>query len=153
VGSIRFEEVEELGKRMTRLSIEHKPEAKADVRSVGQGLAIAFSGGTPVAEAETTEAAPAAAEAALAPVASEPIAANNAAHERVTAPPPAAPAPAPRVAPAAVSTATHAAAAKGEVAHSLEKVTVGETRDGRVSVTLLGDGWLAPKDFVLENPP
>src|SRR4030095_9879749 len=65
VGSIRFEEVEELGKRMTRLSIAHKPDAKVDVRSVGQGLAIAFSGVSAVAEAEPIETAPSA------PVASE----------------------------------------------------------------------------------
>ncbi len=138
VGSIRFEEVEELGKRMTRLSIAHKPEAKADVRSVGQGLAIAFSGGTAVAEADTAE--PEAAPSR--PVATEPIASADA---TTTAAPVAAPA----------VPATHAAsnAARGEVAHSLEKVTVGETRDGQVSITLLGDGWLAPKDFVLANPP
>ncbi|HEY1250503.1 MAG TPA: type IV pilus secretin PilQ [Thermoanaerobaculia bacterium] len=150
VGSIRFDEVEELGKRMTRLSIQHKPEARADVRSVGQGLAIAFSGATAVAEAETAE-TPAAAEAAPAPVTTEPIATASAASV-----------PAPRVAPAAVAAPTHAiaasgtaasSAARGEVAHSLEKVTVGETHDGQVSVTLLGDGWLAPKDFVLANPP
>jgi type IV pilus assembly protein PilQ len=134
VGSIRFEEVEELGKRMTRLSIQHRPEAKADVRSVGQGLAIAFSGATGVAEAEVAETEPPAAVASQPVVASEPIAA--------------AAAPAPKAAPVAVSTA-----ARGEVAHSLEKISVGETRDGQVSITLLGDGWFAPKDFVLANPP
>jgi len=139
VSSIHFEEVEELGKRMTRLSIAHKPEAKADVRSVGQGLAIAFSGATGVAETEVAEpeAPVAVASHASQTVASEPIAA--------AAPVPAA---APRAAPAAVSTA-----ARGEVAHALEKVSVGETRDGQVSITLLGDGWFAPKDFVLANPP
>jgi type IV pilus assembly protein PilQ len=145
VGSIRFEEVEELGKRMTRLSIAHKPEAKADVRSVGQGLAIAFSGATAVAETETAE--PETVQAASHPVATEPLV--TASSDAVKAPPPVAVAPASPVA----ATSTTSAAARGEVAHSLEKVTVGETRDGQVSVTLLGDGWLAPKDFVLANPP
>ena len=127
VDSIRFEEVEELGKRMTRLSIAHKPEAKPDVRSVGQGLAIAFSGppATSMAESEAPTAEPL--------VASEPIPASSAS---VTAAP---------LAPAA--------AARGEIAHALEKVLVGETRNGEVSITLLGDGWFAPKDFVLANPP
>ncbi|MEP6994473.1 MAG: AMIN domain-containing protein, partial [Acidobacteriota bacterium] len=129
VGSIRFEEVEELGKRMTRLSIAHKPEAKADVRSVGQGLAIAFSGPTASAEAPAASPEPM--------VASEPIAA-----------PAASVASAAPAAPVSVSPA-----ARGEVAHALEKVLVGETRDGQVSITLLGDGWFAPKDFVLANPP
>jgi len=139
VGSIRFEEVEELGKRMTRLSIAHKAEAKVDVRSVGQGLAIAFSGGTAVAESETAEPEAPASQ----PVSSEPIVtASNAA-----------PAPAPVPVAQAAPAKKASAAARGEVAHSLEKVTVGETRDGQVSVTLLGDGWLAPKDFVLANPP
>ena len=127
VDSIRFEEVEELGKRMTRLSIAHKPEAKPDVRSVGQGLAIAFSGpaGTSIAESESPAAEPI--------VASEPITAS--------------------ATPVAAAPAAPATAARGEIAHSLEKVLVGETRNGEVSITLLGDGWFAPKDFVLANPP
>lgn len=135
VGSIRFEEVEELGKRMTRLSITHKPESKADVRSVGQGLAIAFTGvsAATVAEAETSEPEPAAA----APVSSEPLVASAAPAS------PAPPQPAPR----------KSTAPRGEVAHALEKVMVGQTRDGQVSITLLGDGWFAPKDFALANPP
>ena len=41
VESIKVEELDELGKRITRLSIAHKAEAKVDVRSVGQGLAVA----------------------------------------------------------------------------------------------------------------
>ena len=44
VESIKFEELDELGRRITRLSIAHQPDAKPDVRSVGQGLAIAFNG-------------------------------------------------------------------------------------------------------------
>ncbi|HEY2797107.1 MAG TPA: type IV pilus secretin PilQ [Thermoanaerobaculia bacterium] len=143
VGSIRFEEVEELGKRMTRLSIAHKPESKADVRSVGQGLAIAFSGTTAVAESETAEPETPASH----PVATEPLVTESS--EAAKAPAPVAVA---QAAPVAATSAT-STAARGEVAHSLEKVTVGETRDGQVSVTLLGDGWLAPKDFVLANPP
>ena len=136
VSSIRFEEVEELGKRLTRLSISHNPEAKPDVRSVGQGLAIAFSGPPAAAAADSDT------PAAEAIVASEPISAPAA---------PVAVASAPPVAPAVSVSASPAG--RGEVAHTLEKVLVGETRDGQVSVTLLGDGWFAPKDFVLANPP
>ena len=132
VSSIRFEEVEELGKRMTRLSISHQADAKVDVRSVGQGLAIAFNGpaASSLAGAETSV--------------EEPVAENE-------------PATAPQAAPPVVAASALSApvppAARGEVAHSLEKVQIGETRDGAVSITLLGDGWFAPKDFVLANPP
>ena len=54
VESIRFEELDEMGKRVTRLSIAHRPDATPDVRSVGQGLAIAFNGPTSAAMAEPT---------------------------------------------------------------------------------------------------
>ena len=131
VESIKFEELDELGKRITRLSIAHDPDSKPDVRSVGQGLAIAFSGAAPMATADA-EAMPEAAPAPTA-VASAPLAAP---------PAPAAPAAAP-----AISTA-----ARGETAHALEKVSVDSTGT-RVSVTLSGDGWFSPKDFVLANPP
>src|SRR5262245_32746929 len=60
VESIKFEELDELGRRVTRVSIAHEPGAKPDVRSVGQGLAIAFSSPTAVAEdAPASPAAPA----------------------------------------------------------------------------------------------
>ena len=44
VQSVRIETIEEMGKRMTRLSVAHRPGVKYDVRSVGQGLALAFEG-------------------------------------------------------------------------------------------------------------
>ena len=141
VDSIKFEELDELGKRMTRMSIAHSPEAKVDVRSLGQGLAIAFSGPVAVAAAEPAEtAAPAPqpsveTEALAAPAATTAVAA--------VAPPP----------PAAAKVVVASPAARGEVAHSLEKVLIGETHDGQVAITLIGDGWFAPKDFVLSNPP
>ena len=82
VESIKFEELDELGKRITRLSIAHNPDSKPDVRSVGQGLAIAFSGAAHLAaaDAETLpEAPPSAATAepvpAAAAVSSAPLAA------------------------------------------------------------------------------
>ncbi len=147
VESIKFEELDELGKRITRLSIAHNPEAKPDVRSVGQGLAIAFDGAAPVALAEASapaEAAPEASSAAAnAAPAAEPVA-SSALPETAPA------APAPAAAPEPV-TAT-SVAARGETAHALEKISV-ESTDERVSVTLLGDGWFSPKDFVLANPP
>src|SRR6185436_8861186 len=37
-------------------------------------------------------------------------------------------------------------------AHALETVDY-QMHDGRVAITLVGDGWFAPKDFVLANPP
>ncbi len=136
VESIKFEELDELGKRITRLSITHQPESKPDVRSVGQGLAIAFNGSAPVAAADAEALPePAAVSAEPAPVAAA----------AVTSSPLAVPAPAP--APVVAS-----AAARGEVAHALETVTA-EARDGRVAITLVGDGWFSPKDFVLANPP
>ena len=133
VESIKFEELDELGKRITRLSIAHNPDSKPDVRSVGQGLAIAFSGPTAVAASEAESAPEPAPAAPAVAVASTPLAAPAAGGHRSGGP--------------AVS-----AAARGETAHALEKVSVDST-GGRVSVTLLGDGWFSPKDFVLANPP
>jgi type IV pilus assembly protein PilQ len=139
IESIKFEELDELGKKVTRLSITHNPDARADLRSVGQGLAIAFTGPTSVAEndaPEKTESAPAAASA---DVESRPL----------TASAPAAPASA---APVAAAVAAPAPSARGEVAHALESVSA-ETRDGKVAILLVGDGWFAAKDFALANPP
>ncbi len=139
VESIKFEELDELGKRITRLSITHQPESKPDVRSVGQGLAIAFNGAAPAAEAESLpepSAEPAPAAPAVAAVSSAPLPA---------------PAPSPKAtADAPVPVAS--SAARGETAHALEKVAA-ESSDGRVAITLLGDGWFSPRDFVLANPP
>jgi type IV pilus assembly protein PilQ len=133
VESIKFEELDELGRRITRLSIAHQPESKPDVRSVGQGLAIAFSG--PASATASAEETPAPSEApaeapAVAAVASAPLTEK----------------------PSPVATAAVPVAARGEMAHVLESVTA-ESRDGLVSIALLGDGWFSPKDFVLANPP
>jgi type IV pilus assembly protein PilQ len=140
VDSIKFEELDELGKKITRLSIAHNPDARPDLRSVGQGLAIAFSGPVQAAEAEApaekpadmTVAAPATSVAAAASIQAEPLA----------------PAPPAAAAPVASSPAI---AARGEVAHVLESVTA-ETRNGRVAILLVGDGWFSAKDFALANP-
>jgi type IV pilus assembly protein PilQ len=137
VESIKIEELDELGKRITRLSIGHRAEAKVDVRSVGQGLAVAFSETTAVASTEAESPA-------------EPAPAR----EETPAPAAAAVASAPLPAPPAAMTASvaPAPAARGEMAHALEKVAA-SAADGHVAVTLQGDGWFAPKDFVLSNPP
>ena len=133
VESIKFEELDELGRRITRLSIAHEPGAKPDVRSVGQGLAIAFNGPTAVAD-ETPSVAPAEVPAAAAPamasVSSAPL----------------------ETAPAPARAASASTAARGETAHALETVQA-DAHDGKVSITLVGDGWFSPKDFVLANPP
>jgi type IV pilus assembly protein PilQ len=128
VQSVRFEPVAELGKTVTRVSIEHKAGARYDVRSLGQGLAIAFDGApvqTASAEAVPEHAAPA--------PAAEPVT-----HAELAPPP--APAPAP------------SAAVRIETGHTLEEVTARPSEAG-VEVALLGDGALAAKDFVLSSPP
>ncbi len=67
VQSVHVETLEELGKRLTRLSVGHRPGLKYELRSVGRGLAVAFE--TPrEASAETAPAA------APPPVTTEPIA-------------------------------------------------------------------------------
>jgi len=139
VDSIKFEELDELGKKITRLSITHNPDARPDLRSVGHGLAIAFTGVAQLAESDAPADKLAAETVATAvPVQSEPLAA-------------AAPAPASTPASAPVAAAP-ALSVRGEVAHALESVTA-ETRDGRVAVLLVGDGWFSAKDFALANPP
>ena len=143
VDSVKFEELDELGKKVTRLSITHNPDARPDLRSVGQGLAIAFTSPVQTADAEPPAQTPPADATLVASappaVQSEPLAAQ-----------PAAPTPA---LPVAASTAVApAVTARGEVAHALESVTA-ETRNGHVAVLLVGDGWFAAKDFALANPP
>jgi len=96
VESIKFEELDELGKRITRLSIAHKASAKADVRSVGQGLAIAFEGAPSTASAS-----------------SEPPASNEPPTEDVAV----AAAPAPSVESAPLVAETRAAAAPAPALH------------------------------------
>jgi type IV pilus assembly protein PilQ len=125
VKSVRFEPVSELGKNLTRVTIAHKEGSRYDVRSLGQGLAVAFEGAR-VASA-TPESSPAGASAAepAAPVAAADLPA-----------PSAVPGPSSRV----------------EIGHALEDVTAVPST-GSVEVALLGDGALAAKDFVLANPP
>ena len=118
VQAVRVETIEELGKQVTRLSVEHRPGLKYELRSVGRGLAVAFE--TPREAGADTAAIPAAAEPT---VVAEPLA------------PPAPP-----------------ALVRAEMAHSLEEVTAKTSGDG-VSVSLLGDGNLQARDFVLANPP
>jgi type IV pilus assembly protein PilQ len=66
VQSVRVETLDELGKQVTRLSVEHRPGLKYELRSVGRGLAVAFE--TPrEASAET-------APVIAPPVEAEPIA-------------------------------------------------------------------------------
>lgn len=118
VQAVRVETIEELGKPVTRLSVEHRPGLKYELRSVGRGLAVAFE--TPREAAADTAAVPPAAEPT---VVAEPL-------EPVAAP----------------------ALVRAEMAHSLEEVTAQTAGDG-VSVSLLGDGNLQARDFVLANPP
>ncbi|HLN80374.1 MAG TPA: AMIN domain-containing protein, partial [Thermoanaerobaculia bacterium] len=42
VQSVRVETLDEPGKQVTRLSVEHRPGLKYELRSVGRGLAVAF---------------------------------------------------------------------------------------------------------------
>ncbi|HEX5135023.1 MAG TPA: AMIN domain-containing protein, partial [Thermoanaerobaculia bacterium] len=42
VKSVRVETLDEPGKQVTRLSVEHRPGLKYELRSVGRGLAVAF---------------------------------------------------------------------------------------------------------------
>ncbi len=70
VTSIRFEPVVEMGKRLTRVSLSHRPGLSSDVRTAGLGLAISFE--PPAETAVRTEAVPEA-SAAAAPVVVEEI--------------------------------------------------------------------------------
>ncbi len=66
VQSVRVETLDELGKRITRLTVEHRPGLRYQLQSVGRGLAVAFE--TPREAAAETAPAP-----APPPVATEPI--------------------------------------------------------------------------------
>jgi type IV pilus assembly protein PilQ len=133
VQSVHAEELDELGKRITRLSVEHRPGLKYELRSVGRGLAVAFETPREAATAAT------AATADAAPVPTEPTATVEAA--AVPAPPTVTtePIPAPAV-------------SRAELAHLLEEVTAEPSAEG-VTVRLLADGTIAARDFVLANPP
>src|SRR6266508_3640267 len=124
VTSIRFEPVLEMGKRLTRVSLSHRPGVRSDVRTAGLGLAISFE--PPAETANRSEALP---EVPATPTAE---AASPIVVEEI--PPP-------------------ARQSQGELAHQLEdlRVIVGSSQE--VTVALLGDGVFAPKDFLLENPP
>jgi type IV pilus assembly protein PilQ len=74
VQSVRAEELEELGKKITRLSVEHQPGLKYELRSVGRGLAVAFTPAEAPAPAEPTLAAEAAPVPSPPKVETEPIA-------------------------------------------------------------------------------
>lgn len=68
VQSVRIETIEEMGKRMTRLSVAHRPGLKYDLRSVGRGLALAFeTGQAAVAEPESAPVPPTVTAELLAP--------------------------------------------------------------------------------------
>ena len=128
VQSVRAEELDELGKRITRLSVEHRPGLKYELRSAGRGLAVAFESPRDAsATPETAEVAPvpsaATAEAAV---------------------------PAPPAVTAEVIPAPELS--RAELAHLLEEVTAESSSEG-VAVRLLADGTIAAKDFVLANPP
>jgi type IV pilus assembly protein PilQ len=128
VQSIRAEELDELGKRITRLSVEHRPGLKYELRSVGRGLAVAFE--NPRDASATTETAEA-----------PPVPSALTAEAAVPAPP-------------TVTTEAIPAPAlsRAELAHLLEEVTAEPSAEG-VAVRLLADGTIAARDFVLANPP
>ena len=123
VTSIHFEPVLEMGKSMTRVSITHREGLRSDVRSAGQGLAISFE---PAAEAAGQPG----------PAASATVA--------ETAVPPSDP-------PVVTEEIGRSAPPQGEVAHLLEELKV-HVGAAEVTVTLLADGTLAARDFLLENP-
>jgi type IV pilus assembly protein PilQ len=124
VSSVRLEPITEMGKQLTRLTIAHREGTRYDVRTVGQGLAVTF------------DSAPETVSAAAAPA---------------PAPPKPAPA-APAVVAETLPASGPAAPARGELAHALEEVRIASAA-GRVTVSLLGDGTFAPRDFELDSPP
>jgi type IV pilus secretin PilQ/predicted competence protein len=127
VTSVRVEPMVEMGKQLTRLSIAHREGLHYDVRTVGQGLAIALDVSSATALTDTTAAAEVAVGAAPATPAATP-------------------------APVATSQAATAVPARGEIAHVLEEVRVASEAES-VTVSLLGDGLFQPREFVLDNPP
>ncbi len=130
VTAVSVEPVLEMGKRMTRVSVSHQAGLQTDVRSVGRGLAISFE---PRAAAQAEKTAEAASEALSAPESPASVQ--------------------PAAAPVVAEEIARAAAPQGELAHQLEEVRVSGESASEVTVALLGDGVLVPRDFYLENPP
>lgn len=136
VSSVRVEAISEMGRRLTRVTIAHREGTRSDIHSLGQGLAISFE---PPAQAQGgPETAPPAATASIS--APSPSSA-----------PPAGPAPAPAPV-VATEEIRPAVTSRAERAHVLEEVKAVSGPEG-VTVSLLGDGVLEARDFVLENPP
>ncbi len=125
VSSVRVDPITEMGKHLTRLTIAHKEGVHYDVHTVGQGLAVTFDTATQTASADSTA---------------------------TPAPPPDA-SPAPPVSTAAASSVPMPSApVRAEIAHALEEVRIASDSQG-VTVSLLGDGVLSPREFELDNPP
>ena len=133
VTAIQIEPVLEMGKPLTRISLTHQAGLLSDVRSIGRGLAISFEPAAPRAE-------PAVQASEGVPTAAEPLPA--------AADPPAMPAPA-----VVAEEIARPAPPQGELAHQLEEVRVSGESAQEVTIALLGDGVLQPRDFLLENPP
>src|SRR5215831_18634535 len=125
VSSVRVEPIAEMGKQLTRVTIAHREGLRYDVRSVGQGLAIALDSGSPIMVAEETAASPEPAPVAPAPSPSP------------------APAPATRTANLTPPPVVIKSPARGEIAHQLEEIRVASAADS-VTISLLGDGVFAP---------
>ena len=147
VTGLKVEPSDELGRRQTRLTIQHPPGAKFEIASQGRSLAIGF-------EPEKT------ADAGTEPVVLSAAASPVAVPTTTASAPAAAPAPEPRK-PAVVTasdlpparpSATSANVPRGESAHALERVDISGTATAAI-VSLLGDGALDVHDFALDNPP
>ena len=143
VQSIRIEPISELGKSITRVTVAYREGARYDIRSAGDGLALAF-------EVPSVADAASASMRAADDKSDEGPAASTAAAEKLAS------APAPSVVyeelRSGAATAATAAPVRGERAHALEEVVV-DVSGGLVSIRLLGDGVFQPKDFLLDNPP
>jgi type IV pilus assembly protein PilQ len=124
ITSLKVDPIEELGRKQTRLTIQHRPGSKFEIASQGKSLAIGF-------DAETIADA-----AAKAPVSETPKPPVVNAVDLSATPSDSAPANVPR----------------GEAARSLERVDVTGSGSSAI-VSLLGDGALTVTDFALENPP
>ena len=162
VTSLKVEPIDELGRRQTRLTIQHPAGTKFEIASQGRSLAIGFE------PEKSAEAAPASVTPSTAPESATGSVAPQSAPGTVapeTAPGVSAvatnaePGPSPSETPqGAVVTAADLSAStptnvpRGEAARALERVDVTGTSSSAI-VSLLGDGVLAVHDFSLENPP
>ncbi len=143
VTHLKVEPIDELGRRQTRLTIQHRAGAKFEIASQGRSLAIGFE--SPLS-ADASGAGAAIAEApAATPVPSAEIQSSAAAKTpEVTSI---------EIPASAVAAATPPAnVPRGEAAHALERVDISGTSKSAI-VSLLGDGALTVSDFALENPP